>query len=331
MAKLHLSFAMGENLRSRPILDGSVQPEGIELHCSRLPPPELFWRQLEFHEFQASEMSISSLTIARSHGDDTFVGLPIFTTRTFFHTGIMVRTAADIGDPSQLAGKRMAVPEYQQTGALWARGILEHEFGVDPKSMTWFMERLPERSHGGATGFVPPPGIDLTYIPPESSIGQMFEEGEVDASIMWNGNAPGMLNRNTARSGGSSIRPLFRDRAVEGGRYFAKTGVFPINHCVVVRKDVVDQYPWVPLNLYQAFVEAKRRQREEFQRALEPLRLTGMVGESEAADLERDVFPYGVRDQRSVLELIPQYSFEQGLTSRPLGLEEIFYPPTLEL
>ena len=119
-------------------------------------------------------MSMSSLMMARSKGDERFVGIPVFTTRLFFHTTTLVRRDAKIDRPADLKGKRVGVPEYQQTAALWARGVLQHEFGVAPKDMEFWMERPPSRSHGGATGFKPPPGVTVHQIPPEKNIGAMM-------------------------------------------------------------------------------------------------------------------------------------------------------------
>ena len=130
-----------------------------------LHPSELFWRQLHFSEFAVSEMSCSSFVIAVERGDTRFVGLPIFTTRRFFHTSILVRRKAGIETPADLSGKRVGVPEYQQTAAVWSRGVLKDDFGVDPKDIEWCMERTPEMSHGGSTGFVPPPGVTVHQIP----------------------------------------------------------------------------------------------------------------------------------------------------------------------
>jgi 4,5-dihydroxyphthalate decarboxylase len=343
VANIDLSLAIGENPRSRPVLDGTVKAQGIDLRCSTLHASELFWRQLGFQEFEVSEMSMSSLLIARSNGIDTWVGVPIFTSRSFFHTDVLVREDSGITEPSQLAGKRLGVPEYQQTAALWTRGILQHEFGLDPRDIHWFMERPPEKSHGGATGFVPPEGIDLQYIPASTDMGEMLLSGELDGALRYLGSANNLVDRSSAKLGevGSGVRHLF-DQHEESARYYSKTGIFPINHGVVVRKDVVNRYPWVVLNLYSAFLEAKQLAEANSlagsthstgisSSGLDPFLDTGLVEPTVKAALATDLYPYGVVANRALLETIAAYSFEQGLTSRLLGLEEIFYPPTLEL
>ena len=332
MNRLELGFAIGKNPRSEPVLSGRVQPEGIDLHCSAIHGSEIFWRQLAFHEFEISEMSMSSLLMSIAHGVDTWVALPIFTSRMFFHTGVLVRDAADIHQPADLMGKRVGVPEYQQTAALWTRGILQHEYGVDPTTIDWFMERPPARSHGGATGFVPPEGIRLNYIPTTTDIGEQLECGGLDATLLYLANAGNLVDRSQREFGrGSGVSYLFGDRVSESARYFQKTGIFPVNHCVVVRKDIVERFPWVMLNLFSAFLEAKQIASDQTSSLIGPFSETGSLPPDAQRAFEVDLYPYGVVANQTVLETITRYSFEQGLTPRQIGLEEIFYAPSLEL
>src|SRR6201988_1809513 len=183
-APMNVQFSIGitSTPRTWPVIDGQVKPDGIDLVPTVLHPSELFWRQLRFAEFAVSEMSCSSFLIALARGDTRFVGLPIFTTRRFFHTSILVRRKAGIETPADLKGKRVGVPEYQQTAALWARGVLAHEFGVTPADIEFWMERTPKKSHGGATGFKPPPGVVVHQVPADKSLGSMMLAGELDAT-----------------------------------------------------------------------------------------------------------------------------------------------------
>jgi 4,5-dihydroxyphthalate decarboxylase len=291
----------------------------------------MFWRQLHFKEFEVSEMSVSSLLASRARGDQTWVGIPVFTSRQFFHTGILVRDDAGISTPGDLVGKRVGVPEYQQTAALWTRGILAHEFGVNPEDLIWFMERPPEQSHGGATGFTPPPGVRLEYMSRDSNIGAELMSGGLDATLLYIADR-NLVDRSRADlTIGSEIHTLFSDRRAEAVRYYQKTKHYPINHCVVVRHDVVEAYPWVVLNLYSMFLAAKQLALTEQVAGLTPFLDTGLIDDATAAALRTDLFTYGVAAQRDILETISLYSFEQGLTPRQFGLEELFYPPTLEL
>jgi len=331
MATLQLSLALSNNDRTRPILDGSVRADGIELIGTAIHPSEMFWRQLHFQEFDVSEMSMSSFLIALSQGNTDWVAMPIFTSRSFFHTGALVRADAGIEKPADLAGKRVGVPEYQQTAALWARGVLQHEFGVMPSSIEWHMERTEERSHGGATGFQPPPGIKLQRIPEEKNIGGMLLAGELDATLLYLTDV-NLVDRSRADlSASSQIRTLFPDPQAEGARYFAKTGFYHINHCAVVRRSIAERHPWVVLNLFHAFARAKDAVNARARELADVYFRLGLLPSEGKKAVGMDPYPYGVASNRGVLETITEYSHEQGLTPRRLALEEIFAPSTLDL
>jgi 4,5-dihydroxyphthalate decarboxylase len=331
MSKLQLSMAMGSNERSRPVIDGRIQPDGIDLMSSALHGSEIFWRQLHFQDFDISEMSLSSLLIATAQGNRDWVGVPVFTSRQFFHTGIWVRTESGIRQPADLKGKRVGVPEYQQTAALWARGVLKHEFGVDATDIEWFMERTPERSHGGATGFQPPAGVKLNRIPAEKNIGAMMMSGELDATLLYLTD-PNLVDRSrVVFEGNPHVQHLFADRTAEGKRYFRKTGIFPINHGMVVRRSVYERNPWVALNIFNAFRQAKEQVAAQTRALVSTHSQLGLVPDGTAEGLQQDAYPYGVKTNQMVLDTVCQYSHEQGLTPRVLGLDEIFAPSTLDL
>jgi 4,5-dihydroxyphthalate decarboxylase len=331
MPNLQLSLIMSSNDRSRPVIDGEVTADGIDLIPTVAHPSEMFWRQLHFAEFDISEMSMSSLLMAIAHGDTRWVGVPVFTSRRFFHTGVLVRTDAGIEEPKDLRGKRVGVPEYQQTAALWSRGALEHEFGVSPTEMEWYMERGEERSHGGATGFQPPPGVRIERIPREKNIGTMMASGELDATLLYLTD-PNLVDRSRIDlSRHPQVRPLFPDALTEGVRYYKKTNIFPINHCVVVKRSVLDQHPWVALNLYRAFDAAKQRVIARARELADVYFQLGLLPGDARSALDDDPYPYGVRTSRQTLETIAQYSHEQGLTPRVVSLDEVFSPSTMDL
>jgi 4,5-dihydroxyphthalate decarboxylase len=277
---LDLSAAFAPNARTRPILDGTVTAEGMRLFGTAVHASEMFWRQLKFAEFDVSEMSCSSLMIASSRGITDWVGIPVFTTRRFFHTWSLVRADAGIAVPADLAGKRVGVPEYQQTAALWTRGILKDEYGVDPRTIEWFMERNPEQSHGGSTGFEPPPGIRLNYISRDSSIGQMVAEGSLDAALLYLNDRNLVDRSRTDLAAHPGVRPLFPDPVAEARRYFKKTGIFPINHTVVVRRSLLEKHPWIALNLYKAFVTVREQLAAARAEDLQPWVTTGLIDDA---------------------------------------------------
>jgi 4,5-dihydroxyphthalate decarboxylase len=328
--RLKLSIAMTSNPRTRPIFDGSVVPEGIELIPSRLHPSEMFWRQLRFAEFDASEMSMSSLLMTLARGDERWVGLPVFATRRFFHTGILVRRDAGIESPADLKGKRVGVPEFQQTAALWVRGVLLHEFDVEQTQMEFWMERGPQHSHADATGFAPPPGVTIHRIPQEKSIGSMMLSGELHAALYYIADQ-NLIDRSTVDLWcHPEIRTLFSDPLAEGRRYFRKTGIFPINHGMVVRRSLAQKHPWIALNLLKAFQEADRiADRARLEHVAYHLE-TGLLPAEARTVLETSVASHGIAGNRKTLETLAQYSFEQGLTPRQMCLEEIFAPSAMD-
>jgi len=332
--KLQLSMALTSNPRTWPVHDGRVAPDGIDLIITHLHPSEMFWRQLHFAEFDVSEMSVSSLLMAVSKGDERWVGIPVFTTRRFFHTGIMVRRDARIDTPQDLKGKRVGVPEYQQTAALWARGVLQHEFGVRDRDVEWWMERVPELSHGGATGFKPPPGVTVKQIPLEKNIGAMLIAGELDATLLYFPNAhraPNLIDRSTADlARHPEIKAIFPDPTAEGVRFFNKTGLYPINHGMVIKREIAEKHPWAVLNLLKAFEQARQIADRERLEHLEYYIESGMLSKDAAAAVRETIIRHGIRANRKILETAAQYSQEQSLTPRLMRLDEIFAPSTMD-
>lgn len=330
---LKLSAAFSVNPMTVAIHEGRVHPAGVQWHVSAMHPSEMFWRQLRFAEFDISEMSLSSLAIATAKGSRDWVAVPVFTTRRFFHTGIVVRDDAGIRRPEDLAGHPVGVPEYQQTAAVWTRAALQREFGVRPDQMTWFMERSPETSHGGATDFRPPPGVVLEHLPDGASLQEFLALGKVDACIVYIA-ANNLVDRSRASAAAlPGVRPLFDDPVAEGIRYFRATGILPVNHCVVVRASLVERHPWLPLNVYAALVDAK----DSAQRAYRDMRgayeMLGMVtaGPGAGPASGDDPLPYGIRGQRQTLEALLDHVVEQGLAPRRVRLEELFGPSTLDV
>src|SRR5580704_6048749 len=331
MANLQLSLAITSNPRSWPIVDGRVKADGIEFTKTVLGPAEMFWRQLSFAEFDVSEMSMSELMMIRNRADDRFIGIPVFTTRRFYHTGIYVRKDAKIASPADLKGKRVGVPEYVQTSALWTRGVLESEFGVAAKDMIFFMERVPARSHAGAIGFKAPPGVCINHIPPEKSIGSMMLSGELDACMSYNRRHGDLIDRSDADlDNHPDIGPLFPDSAAEAVRYYKKTGIYPINHGMVVKRAVFERNPWVVINILKAFdrandiADAERREHVAYH--LE----TGFVPPDYRKPLTTRIIKHGLKANRATLDMAAKYSNQQSLTQRIMTMDELFAANALD-
>jgi 4,5-dihydroxyphthalate decarboxylase len=336
MPKIRLSFISALNERVNPLMDGTIQPEGIEIVPTYSHPSETFWRLLKFQEFEVGEMSMSSYLIARERGFD-MIALPVFPSRRLFHTEMSYNVDSGIEKPGDLVGKRIGVAEYQQTAALWQRGILEHDFGVSQYKVHWFMERTEELSHGSATGFTPPPGISFQRIPPDKSLASMLVSNELDAAAIgspWR-RMPNVIGRSHRIPGAgdwSKVKLLFPDRMAEGARFFKKWGFLPVNHAYMIRGDIYKKYPWVAFNLYAAFVKAK----EYFNAKLIDSIPTALFFGREYLAMTQDLFgndpyPYGIKSNRKMIETLIDFSHEQGLTANKMAVEELFAQSTLDL
>ena len=273
---------------------------------------------------------MSSLLIMTAQGTTPWVALPVFT-RLFHYTGALVRVDRGIDVPADLRGKRLGIPEYQQTAAVWSRGVLKEHFGVDPSEIEWYMERPPEVSHGGASGFVPPPGIRLQYIPRETNMGEMVVSGALDGALLYIASNNLVDRSRIDLRKHPSVKLLFRDPNAEKRRFFAATGFMPINHCVVVRRSILDAHPWVARSLYDAFLIAKQQLRAQADALFDPFFATGAIGGTEREAFGHDLYAYGVKAARPALETIVRFGYEQGLTKRRVALEELFHSSVMEV
>jgi 4,5-dihydroxyphthalate decarboxylase len=336
MTELRLGFAAAPNERTAPLLDGSVRPEGIELIGTRSDPSETFWRQLRFQEFAVSEMSLSSYLIAKHKGVD-MIAIPVFPSRRFPYTQLYTHVAAGIEKPADLAGKRIGIGEYQQTAAVWTRATLEHDFGVSQYDVHWYMERTPELSHGGATGFVPPERISFQRIPPEKSLATMLLANEIDAAPFHRAlrAARNVIDRSTQLRGNGdlrNVRPLFADATAEGARFYRAHGYVPASHTVIIRGDVYREHPWVAFNLYMAFVRAKELAQARLPESIPSALVFGHDYLARTRELlGDDPFPYGVKSNTRMLQDLIAHSVEQGLTPRALPIDELFAASTVDL
>ncbi len=321
--KISLTLACGPYDRTMPLALGDVRPAGIDLTYLRLPVEETFWRMTRHHEFDAAEMSMSSYLLRRSRGDDALVAIPVFTSRFFRHSCVFVRADAGIEKPEDLKGKRMGVPEYQMTAAVWERGFLEDDYGVRPSDMTWFRGGLEQPGRVEKLA-VEIPGVDLRDIDPSDTLSAMLARGELDAT---------MGARAPASFDGVRVKRLFPNYREVEADYFRRTGIFPIMHTVVIRKEVLEWHPWVARSLFDAFCQAKDEVMAELNNsAALAVMLPWMIGEVEEARvlMGDDYWPYGYEPNGKTLEALARYSHSQGLAARLVDPRELFAPSTLD-
>jgi 4,5-dihydroxyphthalate decarboxylase len=318
MSNLRLTLACGPYDRTQALRDGSIPPEGIDLNYVTLQPAEIFWRMLQYKEFDASEMSLSNYTTLVGGGETPFVAIPVFPSRVFRHGYFFVNTAKGIGKPADLKGKRGGVPEYSMTAAVYMRGLLQHEYGVKPSDVEWVQGRAARLRHRL------PPDVRLVQAPAGAELGDLLERGEID--FMMTANNPLCFRR-----GAPNIRRLFPDYREAEQDYYRRTRIHPIMHTVVIRRDICERDPWVPLSLYKAFCRAKEQCYQLLLEAGSPKAsfawLQPMI-EEEQRIIGRDWYPYGIEQNRPTIEALLQYTHEQGLGERRIKLEELFAPST---
>lgn len=328
---LRLGAAFTPNPFAEPIVAGTVVPEGIRLLTTTVHASEMFYRQLRYGDFDVSEMSLASLNIAASKGQHDWLAIPVFTMRKFFHTNIVVRADSDITSPKDLVGRRVGVSEYQQTAAVWSRGTLQHEFGVLASDVRWTMERQADQSHGGNTGFEPPAGVEFEYAPSDKSLRELMADGYLDAALTYSRDK-NLVDKPPDPGNEGRIRKLFADPTAESVRYYRATGILPVNHVLVVRRTLFEQYPWVALNLYSAFLRAKALVTERLAGLVDRWVQIGSVDAAASTQLNQvDATPYGFAGQAHVLETLASYLHEQGLTEQKVDVAEVFAPNTLDL
>lgn len=326
MGKIRLTLACWDYDRTRALQDGRVEVEGVELTYLPLRVEETFWRMLRYGEFDAAELSMGSYLIARDKGHPSFVAIPVFPSRAFRHSCIFINADSGIQQPQDLAGKRVGVPEYQMTMAIWVRGILQHDYGVAPDHMKWFTGGQEKPGRIDKVKHDLPGSIDIRPIGPGQTLSSMLENGEIDALMSTYLPLPFVRRSPKVRR----LIPNFRQVERE---YYHRTQIFPVMHTVVLREEVYRRYPWVAQSLYKAFSTAKRHCQESMYdfSALKYMLAWSIADMEEERDLFGDeLWPYGLEANQNVLETLVQYTHEQGLIKTKVDIKSLFAPNTLE-
>jgi len=324
MAKLNLSVAVGPYDRTRALIDGAVQIDGVKPACMTLSPEEIFFRAFRQAEFDICELSLSSFTVKTAQGNCPYVGVPAFVSRAFRHTSIYVRTDR-IKKPADLKGKKIGVPEYQLTANVWARAILEDDHGVKPSDVHWIRGGIEDADRPEKISIKLPPEVKLEDAPKGKSISRLLKEGEIDGFIA---PRPPSLPKDTPNVGW-----LFSDPVAAAKEYFNRTRIFPIMHLVGVRRTLADKHPWLPGAVFKAFERAKKIALDQLNDTSATKVTLPFVEERlmEARALMGDDFwSYGVASNRKTLETFLRHHHAQGLSSRLVTVEQMFHPGTHE-
>ena len=323
--KMRLTLACWDYDRTRALMDGTVEPDGIELVYLNQPVEETFWRMLRYREFDCSEMSLSSYVASLQREHPAFIAIPVFPSRFFRHSCIFVSAKSGIRRPEELKGKRIGVPEYQMTAPVWIRGILSDDHGVKVTDVEHFSGGEEEPGRDEKLKLNLPEEIRLHPIPGDKTLARMLADGELDALVT--ARAPSTFHREPDK-----VKRLFANYAEVEKEYYRRTKIFPTMHTVVIRRDVYAKNPWVAQSLYKAFAEAKARAYALYdQTAALPAMVPWLTAHLEEArrEMGEDWWPYGIEPNRKVLETFLRYHHEQGLSKRRFAPEELFARETL--
>lgn len=323
MSLLALTFACGSYDRTEALRTGEVAVEGIDLNYLSIEAPrEIFDRMVGGLEFDVSELSCSEFVSMTAAGKCPFVALPVFPSRMFRHGFIYINKNSGIRAPKELEGKRVGVPLYTQTAAIWIRGHLMHQYGVDLDSLRWVQGAVEKTgTHGKPHALAPLKPVSIEQNKSSHSLGELLVKGEIDALI--GSRQPDELGRC------ASIARLFPDYRCVEREFYIQTNIFPIMHLVAIRRDVYEKNRWIASSLYKAFVDAKKY-------ALARMRFSGSqcyMLPWQRADVDEidevfggDPWPYGVEANRPTLAALVQYMTEQNFIAQPMPIEELFVP-----
>jgi len=323
--RLALSVAMGDYDRTRALLDGSVRIAGVDPIFMTMSPEEAFFRAFRGNEFDIGELSLSSYALKLSQGDCPYVAVPVFLSRAFRHTAIYVRRDR-VRTPADLRGKRVGIPEYQLTANVWARALLQEDHGIAPSEVTWVRGGIETPGRAEKLRLQLPADVQLEDAPEGDTLAAMLDRGDLDAFV--GPRAPSCFGRNP------QVGWFYADPTAAAQDYYRRTRIFPIMHVVGIRRALVEQHPWLPVAVYQAFEAAKAIALERLADPSAPKASLPFLEELLAATQQlmgRDYWPYGVAANRATLEAFLAHHHGQGLSARRVTVEELFAPTTYEM
>ncbi|MAH83433.1 MAG: hypothetical protein CBB68_03605 [Rhodospirillaceae bacterium TMED8] len=310
--------------RVQPLLDGSIKIPGIELDCKISYPSKIFSKAFTEAPFDISELSASSYIMQHAKGECAYIALPIFVSRAFRHGGFYINTHKGISEPIDLEGKRVGVPEYQMTMALWARGLLADEYGVNTETLIYRTGGTNAPGRKERLVLTLPDHIDINPISESQTLNSLLVSGELDAVI-----APSPPLAFT--DGVPEVQRLFPEVKSAEQDYFRRTGIFPIMHVIGVRHSLVENYPWLPLALFDAFEAARKltevRLKTTATASANRIQIPWLGNEWEetVALMGESFWTYGVDQNEAALTALCRYAFEQHLAPKLLSIDDLFY------
>jgi 4,5-dihydroxyphthalate decarboxylase len=326
MTKLQLSVAMGDYDRTRPLVDGRAQVDGVDLIPMLLTPEEMFFRAFRHRAFDISELSLSSYSISVARGEAHYVAVPVFLSRAFRHTSVYIRTDRGIDTPQDLRGRRIGIAEYQLSANVWIRGILEEEHGVKPADVTWVRGGMDTPGRPEKIKVALPPEVTVEEAPEGATLNVMLAAGEIDGFI-------GPRAPRCFAEGAPNVGRLWRDSMAAAEDWFERTRIFPIMHVLGLRRTLAEEHPWLPGALLKGFAQAKRIAEE----ALADTSATKVTMPFVEDTLDRarrlmgpDPWSYGLGPNAHVLDRFLDYHAAQGLSPRRVKVEELFHPASVE-
>lgn len=319
MPDLSLSLAISYYDHVNDLVRGRVRAEGISLVASELPSEEIFFRMLHFSEWDIAEFSMAKYIALADTGEPPFRAIPVFPSRAFRQSAFYVATRASINSAADLAGRRIGIPEWAQTAGVYARAYLQHQCGVPLRDIHWVQAGVNEPGRKEKVSLSLSPGVSVEHMS-DRSLSEMLLTGDLDAIISAREPSPFV-------DGNPRIARLWPDYRQVEKEYYRATGIFPIMHVIVVKSATLERDPWIAMNLFHAFEEAKTNS------------LRGLTGVTtsripipwyhDAVSEARQVFgadcwPYGIEANRRTLAAFSRYCHEQGVTAHEVRIEELF-------
>ncbi|MCW2855482.1 MAG: hypothetical protein JWR52_1097 [Marmoricola sp.] len=323
--RLPVTLAINDYDHVRDVISGVVPVEGVELNGLNYSVEEIFHRFTRYREWDVSELSMAKYCSLRAAGDDSLVAVPVFISRSFRHAAIFVRDDGPVGRPGELAGGRIGIPEWTVTASVYARGILQHEFGVGIRDVNWVQAGTNEPGRVEGVALSLPEGVSIESRP-QDTLNDLLLTGQVDAVISAH-------SLTEFEKPNSRIVRLFPDYRTLEEEWFQRTGVFPIMHVLVLKADFHRAHPWVAMNLMTAFETAKQR---SLKRMLDwgapriPVPWSAANNDRGRMLIGADPWPYGVEPNRKTLETFLDWATEQGVCAKRLDVDDLFVPETLD-